>query len=715
VEKIKPEIEAIESKLDKYIEDPDSLTEEEREIINTILEALNLSTDGTGATALKVSFEMVKSFADAYERDPEKAIEDLRGTLMMLLAFAPDLSAAEEQLAQRTEELRGEIAKLNGAIALLDGALGEESASAAVRLTRDTDELADLEAAVKEFQDAKQKRQDFVRYENWSVQKRTDNPSVATAKFYAQSSNKLCFSMSLLFVFVGLMVCYTSVSRNVNEAKVTTGVQKALGFRVREIMAYYMAYSVIAVIMGAVLGYLLGYFVIESIVNNSYAGLFSLGTIPNVYTVTDALVIAAAEIVLICIATFLPCRKHLKRPAVELMKGTSNGDGSTRFYWKFGFWKRLSLYTQTTINNLFGDGARVVATLVGIAGCTALIVMSMSLRFAITGTPEKHFSDVCVYDAYLVSDTSAPQAQENLRRVLSAENCSCISARQSVVYIEDENGELSKADIVVPESEENFREYIRLNDWKSKRALALPEEGVIISRTYEKYHDVKIGDTIRLMDATGVYHECVVAGVSEHYLSTIQLTMSRDYYEKVMNTPFVENVLYINYGDTDVESLQEKLRNTEGYFSLTDECAKWTAKFSEIASTTMLIIYIGLFLSTAMALLVLLNLNIVCVNEKKNELIIMRINGFSNGAVKKYVYRDNIFLTVTGIIIGTISGIGFSQWMLSILQKNGDNFYTKPNIIVILTAVGLASLFSLITNLIALRKIDKLKISDLKR
>ncbi|MGN0813752.1 MAG: FtsX-like permease family protein [Candidatus Coproplasma sp.] len=720
VAQIKPGIEELENRLDAYLEDPDSLTSEERETIDGLLEKFGLEINAESVQQLKGKLAIAKAFVTYYETDPDGAVESLGGTLTMLLAFvpAPDLVSAEEQLSEKLADALSDIDRLKSAIAIINGALGEDTGVAAsvygVSTQSEDGELAELEEAAKEYTDAKEKRQSLVRYENWTVQKRTDNPSVTTAKFYAQSSKKLCFSMSLLFVFVGLMVCYTSVSRNVNESKLTTGVQKALGFRSGEIAAHYLIYSALAVIIGCVFGFLLGFGVIETVVNNAYGRLFCFGTVANVCTLPETLLISLAELVLISIAAYLPCRKLLKRQAVELMRNDSSSQGREKFYWKFKFWNKLSLYTQTTINNLTGDGSRVIATLVGIAGCTALIVMSLSLRFAVIDTPVQHFNNVWVYDSYLVCDDSVSQADGNLRVVLDEENCDYVAIKRNIVYIIDENGAYNKADIIVPETTENLSDFIKLNDARTKNALSLPENGVIISRTYEKYHDIKIGDTVTVMDTSGVYREFVVAGVSEHYLSTVQLTMSRSYYEQVTGETYESNAFYVNYGEADAGVLQERLRGTEGYFSLADERSDWSAKFIDIASATMMVIYIGLFLSAAMALLVLLNLNLVCVQEKKNELIIMRINGFSSGEVKRYLYRDNIFLTVLGIVLGVFAGIGFSQWMLTILQKSGDNFYTTPNPWVCLAAAGLAALFSLITNLIALRKVDKLNVYDLK-
>ena len=128
-----------------------------------------------------------------------------------------------------------------------------------------------------------------------------------------------------------------------------------------------------------------------------------------------------------------------------------------------------------------------------------------------------------------------------------------------------------------------------------------------------------------------------------------------------------------------------------------------------------LVVYICLFLSAVMALLVLLNLNVVAISEKKCELIIMRINGFSIGETKKYVYRDNIILAAIGILLGIGIGIGISIWMLNVLQGESDNFLTEPNLTACLSGAGLSIVFAIITNMIALRKIDKFKVYDLDR
>ena len=640
-----------------------------------------------------------------------KGIADYRAGAAALSAASARLAEASRQIEEGEQQLADAKKKL--AQAKRDYAAGTQ------KLAQARQDIADGEQTLAEntrlLADAKAELEDFVRYEQWTVQIRTDNPSVATAKFYAQSSRRLCYSMALLFVFVGLMVCFTSITRSINESQTIAGVQKALGFRSREILAHYMAYSLLAAAIGVLVGYALGFFGIESVVNDAYAKLYVIGAITNVYVVPEALVIAVVELALIALATWLPCRKLLRRPAVELLKGENYAGGRTRFYEKWRVWQRMSLYTQTTVNNLMNDGARIIATLVGITGCTALIIMSLSLRSSILSTPVRHFERIWIYDASLVSDTAVPGGHQALEQVLDESGADYTSVRREAVYIRDETGTLNKADLIVPEDAEDLRAFIHLDDYRTGRPLSLTDDGVIVSYTYAKHYGLKAGDTLHLLDTAGRSHDCVVSGISQHYLSSMQVVMTPSCYQHLMGWAAQSNTLYLRYGAADRNAVAQKLQTTEGYFSLTDESAKWIAKFQEFSGSVMLVVYIGLSLSVTMALLVLLNLNIVCVNEKTNELVVMRINGFSIRAVKAYLYRDNIVLTALGILGGVGIGLALGRCVLEILQKIGDNFYTTPNLTDCLIGAGLAALFSLATNLIALRRVNTLSVSDLSR
>lgn len=633
-------------------------------------------------------------------------------------AGADELAVARQELDDALKEIgEGEKELEKGRKELEDGK--KEYAENEIKIQDAEKKIADatvkLDDKWKEYEKAKKDLEKFQPKEKWTVLERKDNESVSAAGYYARSSEKLALSMALLFILVGMLICYTSVARIVNETTVLAGVQKALGFRRGEVTAHYMLYSVLAALLGIVLGTLSGYFVIETLTNDEYAYWFDFGPIDNYFSLRDVLALGCGELALICCATWLPCRRMFRKPAIELLRGNTSGMGRTRFYEKSALWKRMSLYSKTTVNNLVSDTPRMIATLVGVSGCLSLIIMSLTLWNSLRMSPIRHFSDIWLYDAAVVSDKSIANAQQQVEKTLSDQSIAYMPLYRESVYMEAENKDLMTADLLVPETTRGMEDFLRLTDRETGENLTLPENGAVISRTYQKHNHTNIGDTVHFYDNEGIYRSFVVSGVSQHYLSSVQITMSPDYYETVMGKKASSNTVFLNYGNTDPEALNRCLTSEPAVFSLKDDRADWTQEFENISESTKVIIYVGLFLATVMAMMVLLNLNIVCVNEKQNELIIMRINGFSLGAAKRYIYQDNIVLTLMGLFIGTGLGIGFGYWILGILQRNGDNYYSVPSIWVCLAGVALTGFFSLISNLIALRKINKMRISDLKR
>lgn len=633
-------------------------------------------------------------------------------------AGADELAEARRELEEALKEIgEGEKELEKGRKELEDGK--KEYAENEIKIQDAEKKIANatvkLDGKWKEYEKAKKDLEKFQPKEKWTVLERKDNESVSAAGYYARSSEKLALSMALLFILVGMLICYTSVARIVNETTVLAGVQKALGFRRREVTAHYMLYSVLAALLGIVLGTLSGYFLIETLTNDEYAYWFDFGPIDNYFSLRDVLALGCAELALICCATWLPCRRMFRKPAMELLRGNTSGMGRTRFYEKSALWKRMSLYSKTTVNNLVSDTPRMIATLVGVSGCLSLIIMSLTLWNSLRMSPVRHFSDVWLYDAAVVSDKNVSSAQQQVERILSDQNIAYMPLYRESVYMEAENKDLMTADLLVPETTRGMDDFLCLTDWETGENLTLPEDGAVISRTYQKHSHTNIGDTVYFYDNEGIYRSFVVSGVSQHYLSSVQITMSPAYYETVMGKKASSNTVFLNYGDTDPETLNRLLTSEPAVFSLKDDRADWTQEFENISESTKVIIYVGLFLATVMAMMVLLNLNIVCVNEKQNELIVMRINGFSLGAAKRYIFQDNIVLTLMGLLIGTGLGIGFGYWILDILQRNGDNYYSVPSIPVCLAGVALTVFFSLISNVIALHKIDKMRISDLKR
>lgn len=633
-------------------------------------------------------------------------------------AAGRELRAGENELAAaRNQIAEGETQLESGRLELENGK--KELASYKLEIEEAKKQIAEGTVELEDGRHNKDTAEDILRRMNaaeaWTLEKRTGNLNYHIAEVYSEISQKLCYSLALLFVFVGVMISYTSIARIVQEQRPLIGVQKSLGFTKREITAQYMVYALSAVLLGGICGATLGYFGIEKIVNGAFEKNHIIGSFIPYFSWADLLAIVLVEMVLIGLAAWLGCRRHLAQTAIRLMqKNTGESSGRTRFYEKWGWWQKSSLYTQTIINNLMNDRTRIIATLVGVVGCTALMVMALGVQASIRNTPAKHFDRIWTYDARLLADDREADCMENLLPVLDEEGVDYTAAYKKLYFIEDEWGSWINGDILVPGSEDDFADFIHLYGEKGE-TLSLPEEGVLINETYTRYHNILPGDEITVMGMDGDRYFLVVAGITEHYLSANQLVMSADYYEKVLGSEPENNTAFIKLGDMSFDELESRLAGEDGFMALRNDRGDWAATFESHQATTMLMVSIALLLAVIMALMVLLNLNVVLINEKALELTVMRINGYSVAAAKAYIYRDNIVLTVLGIMLGVGAGLLLSNYVITSLSSESMSLITDADLKACLMGAGTSAVFALITNIIALRRVNKLKVSDISK
>ena len=648
-------------------------------------------------TAAKAAVDAATAQLVQYKADIDASIDAInryqsgRGALA---AAQQTLQSAAAQISSAKAQIRRGEAKLDEA--KLEYADGEQ-------------QLVDAKA---QLEDVKLERSQLRLYDSWTIMDRSANPSANFTSGCVGVAERLCYSVATSFVFVGAMICYTAISRLIRESQVLIGVQKALGFTRTEVTLRYLAYSMLTLILGMLLGVLLAFYAVEPATDSAYMPLFEFSVYVKYLSVKDILIIGFIEFVCLLTAAWFACRKMLSRHAIDLMRGEKPGGGRTHFYEKTRLWQRLSLYTQTTVNNLANDAPRVIATLVSVVGCTALVVASMSMRLCIMQTPIQHFSENALYDDVVVGDNRVDGSHEALASVLDDSGVQYLSANKNSFIIEDADGEMSAATLIVPENTDDLYSFFSLKGVHGEQ-LAMPEKGVLLSYTYAKYFGTKVGDTIKLMDISGNQYECTVAGITQHYVTSFQLMMSADYYEQLIGESSEGNCFYILLGEADEAALESSLKQVSGFYSFTNDRTYWNGAFSTMLSSIEISTYLCLGLSFVMAMLVLLNLNVMFINEKKRELIVMRINGFGRADAKRYIYRDNIVLTSLGIFLGVAVGIGLGIIVLINLERKGDNTYLAPSLIACLIGTASSALFALITNIIALRRVDKLKMSDI--
>ena len=594
---------------------------------------------------------------------------------------------------------------------------------------------------------------------SWIVTSATYNGTIQALSEMVGILMRLRFSMASLFVIVGLLVCYSAVSRIVHEQITQVGTKKAIGFTAKEITFSYLAYTGIAVALGALVGIGVGMAAVEPILIPSLNQTIIANPWP-IFSAGDFLLITAIDFALILAATWLACRGVLKRDAVELLQGEKPPSNRTRFYERWRLWRRLGLFTQTVINNCVNDKRRVLGTLVGVAGCTALIVSAITFNNNVNEGFDKQLAEVCTYDAVVYcnpdenaqsddaaasgtaassNDAGSNASTEAVAKSDAANNADGASvaaqanAKQSVnEYLNDQglthaavqkksfainrpDGKQGLATVYTPADPDEFAKLFHLKTFASQTGTGVLD-GAWVCSSYANYFNAKVGDSIELENSAGQKFEVPIAGFYEYYSFTSSIVLSQSAYERIMGSKVSYNAYLVDARDIDATAFQAGLaENTSDFVSYANEAQatkSLSATFNKL-SFAMVAIYIAL--SVLMAIIVLLNLSVMFIDEKKRELIVLMINGYSLRDAKRYIYRDTIVMTAVGIVLGCLLGCAMGYLTAASLDSEVLYVIKTPNLQACLIGAALCAAFSAIITAISLRRIGKFSLTDINR
>ena len=696
---------------------------------------------------IKAITDKNKGFTDTISV-ADKAVERLQTEADNLQSEMDNLKSSLDSVTSAYEKKRAEyeakIAKAEGQVAsgkaqLASGKKQLKSAQSTVDEKRN--ELKDARAQYKKgrakLKAAKEQVSQTVEM-NWVVISTEYNGAVMIVDELTGMLDRLRMSMAGLFVIVGLFVCYSAVSRIVHEQITQLGTKKAIGFRASEITLSYLAYSGLAVMLGAAIGAAIGMLIVEPIAAPSL-NWFVFETPNPIFTPGVFALVTAIDLVLILASTWLACRGVLKRNAIELLQGEKPPANRTRFYEKWNIWQRLGLFTQTVVNNCINDKRRVFATLVGVAGCTALIVVAVTLSENTTISFDRQLNDIYGFDSIVYcnpteNDKSATNSKTSssakatssatkaknkkdkrttVDEYLTKQGMAHTAVKRSTYALNQPNGRQSVMNVYVTADPEGFGKLFHMNtvDYGTGSAAV---DGAWVSEGYANYFHVKVGDTIQLQNAAGQTFDVPIAGFFEFHSTMHFMVLSSSAYERIMGSDITYNAYIVKTDTYELGPIRRALRKkTSDFVSISSE-KQWlvfaASTFSKLSST---IVAIYVVLSAVMALIVLLNLNIMFIEEKKRELIVLMINGYSLRDAKRYIYRDNIAMTAVGIVLGCAVGMIMGYFSVQSAENSAICLIKDPSLKACLVAAALCSVFCAIVTAIALRRISKFKLTDI--
>ena len=606
----------------------------------------------------------------------------------------------EELAPERTPLTDAAVKKAaHGRVDAMEADLRQQLERAMSETPDDTETIGYLERSISDL-DGYREDIEGMAPSRWIVLGEESSTGYAQIKSCGETLRTLQTNFGLMFIAIGALTILATVGKMVGEQRSQVGTVKALGFFNREILGKYLLFGVSATVFGTIAGCFAGRFLLERIVLDNYKDNFIFDLSAPLFDPVSALIVFAAGIVLSSGAVWIACRTLLRESANALMQpSVPNGVKGK------GKDNSAGLYSRLILRNVRSDWKRVLVTVVSILGCCAMIGVGFTLKHAVKNCPEKQYPGIINYDAEVKYE---PFAEERFGEILDeagAERVSLLSTSASVRTDGYGAVKLLVGDI------DGLRPMFRLTDAKTGAELPATDEGVFIYQRLAETGCLEVGDEFDMMIGLTDTARVKVAGVFRNYLG-MPVVMSRRYYENVFSVEYAPNAFLVRLNGADPEALISMFEEEYGLVSWTEsdaDRAVFEASMGSIDSVDSLLIAIA----AIMAGVVQMCLTSTYVTQKKRELILMRINGFSYGELVGYLLRETVLTALTGIILGIAAGCGIGYYIVRSVELSYTQFDRGVYVPAWLYAAGITALFTVVINAIALRSVKKLKLTDL--
>lgn len=477
----------------------------------------------------------------------------------------------------------------------------------------------------------------------------------------------------LFFFVIAALVSLTTIKRLVDEERTMMGVYRALGYSKNQVRLKILLFSLGTWSIGMLLGILLGYSFIPAIIFNAYTILYEVGDI-KLYFVKDILIFPTILAFLSTVGiAVLNTTTLLKKTPAQLMRPLPPQKGQRVWLERLPFvWKRLSFLHKVTVRNIFRNKTRFFMSIVGIAGCTGLLVTGFGFNHSITGIAQKQFLEIQNYDALVAYDPQNFDKEKALFMLDDPQIESVIDTSLITVNIENSKQRNVSVQMSVFDSIEDLNASYSLTNLNGD-STTLSKQGVILTKKAAELLGVNKGDEIKIVQSNDDINVTVkVADVVEYYLEH-QVFMHADYADE-LGIDIDKNAIQLRIKDGDkekVEQLSSVLFEMEGVYTVANRHV-----FVEMADQQMesfyIVIVVIVLAAAALSFVVLFNLSSMNITERKRELATLKVLGFYPKETSSYVFRENVILTLLGIVVG----IGFGWWLhrFVVLSAELDNF-----------------------------------------
>ena len=613
-----------------------------------------------------------------------------------------EIADNEKKLADGEKEITDNEKKLQDAAK--DLKKGEKDLADGKKEYEDAKKDAEDEIAENQqkLDDAKKELEDLEMPE-WMVTDREALPEYTDYGDNADRLRNIGQVFPVIFFLVAALISLTTMTRMVEEQRTQIGTLKALGYKKSAIAAKYICYAFFATLLGSVLGMLIGEKIIPYIIITAYGIMYHnvANTISIDYQPGFALIASAASVVCTVGATLFASGKELQETPASLMRPPAPKEGKRVLLERLTFiWKHLSFSWKSTIRNLFRYKKRLIMTVFGIAGSMGLMLVGFGIQDSISDIAAIQYRELQHYDGMVIEDSDATEEEHAELFEYMKENeqiAHCNRVQMTKISAPKGSSNISIY-LFVPESLSEFAKDVTLKNRITGETYELTDEGAAISEKTASLLGLKVGDMIPLKKGDKEY-KVRVAVITENYMSHYLYMTPRVYEQTFGEKPEYENIVFTMQEDCkdDLEMAGSRILANPGALSIS-YTSSLASQVDRMLSTLDAVILVLIVSAGMLAFVVLYNLNNINITERQRELATLKVLGFYDGEVSQYVLRENVILTVLGIMFGAVFGILIHRYVITTVEVDAVMFGRNIKPLSFLYSGILTSIFSIVVN-----------------
>ena len=718
LETINKEIEKIKEEISKLDNDKD------KEQIEKLQKDLTEKT--AQESKLQITVQMVEKNLEA--QGITNINETVTNSQNQIENAKNELVKAEEQIEQAKKEIENsqqELTKTKNKTYNQIKSGQEEIEKAEKEIKNGEDELekskeefnqkiSDAEKKLDEAEDELNK----IEKPEWYILDREQNVGYLSYLQDTDRVSNLAQVFPVVFFIVAALISLTSMSRMVEEQRIEIGTLKALGYNKMQIASKYLIYASMSTIIGGIIGLLIGFSILPKIIADMYGMMYELPEVILEFNITYAFVGMISAMICTIGATIYSCIKELSQKPAVLMRPKAPKIGKRVFLEKIPFiWKRLNFTKKVTARNIFRYKKRFLMTIIGVGGCTALIIAGFGLRDAVTGMIPSQYGKINLYEMNVnLKEEYKNEELENINnQILGYENVENILDVNVQSIKIDKNDNNQSISLIVPKETERLNQFIMLQKrTNNDEKYELNNEGIIITEKLARLLDIKIGDEINIINSDDVEAKVKVSNITENYIMHY-VYISPELYNEIFNTRIGYNVIYANTKEIGEEQEnilgEEILKNNEnisgvGFTSVTKDA------FNDVMETMNLVVWVLIIAAGLLAFVVLYNLLNANISERIRELATIKVLGFYDKEVFEYISRETIILTIIGTLVGVGTGYFLTLYIIKTCELDILMFNPQITVWSYLFGILITMLFSIIVNIITYFSLKKINMIE---